>query len=155
MKILIHVYVDLLEHGDTEPSVTRIVQSRRYNIYNTDDLKDALNKMAGDIELEIEIKQFHKSNLRVHGIDRIVIQYDRYNPTRGGSYIKLPERMANKKACVNIKNEDNKCLKYSIQCGIYKIYDNEHPERDYHYKKLNDTIINWELMKYPAGNRDR
>ena len=154
MKILIHVYVDLLEHGDTEPSVTRIVQSRRYDINNTDDLKDALNKMAGDIELEIEIKQFHKSNLRVHGINKIVIQYDRYNPTRGGSYIKLPEWIANKKACVNIKNEDNKCLKYSIQCGIYKIYDNLHPEKECHYKKLKDTVINWDLMKYPAGNRD-
>ena len=69
-------------------------------------------------------------------------QYDRYNPTRGGSYIKLPEWIANKKACVNIKNEDNKCLKYSIQCGIYKIYDNLHPEKEYHYKKLKDTVIN-------------
>ena len=97
MKILINAHVDLLENGETEPSVERIVRSRRYDIHNSDDLKDALNKMAGDIELEIEIKQFHKSNLRVHGINQIDVQFDRYNPTRGGSYIKLPEWIASKK----------------------------------------------------------
>ena len=53
MKILINVHVDLLENGETEPSVERIVRSRRYDIHNSDDLKDDLNKMAGDIELEI------------------------------------------------------------------------------------------------------
>ena len=57
--------------------------------------------MAGDIELQIENQQFHESNLRVHGIYKISIQYDRYNPTRGGSYIKLPECIKNLKKCMH------------------------------------------------------
>ena len=85
MKILINVYVKFEENEDITQSVTHEVRSRRYEISNSDDLKDALNNMAGDIELQIENKHFHKSNLILKGIDEIVIQYDRYNPTRGGS----------------------------------------------------------------------
>ena len=46
-------------------------------------------------------------------------------PTRGGSYIQLPKFIASKKACINIKNEnDDNCFKYSVQCGYYRIYEN-------------------------------
>ena len=95
MKILIVVDLILDEGGEID--VIREVQSRRYDIYNSDDLKNSLNNMAKDIELQIETKQFHKSGLVVKGIDSITIQYDRYNPTRGASYIELPDWIAKKK----------------------------------------------------------
>ena len=110
--------------------------------------------MASDIETQIEVKAFHKSNLRLKGIDKITIQYDRYNPTRGGSYIKLPDWISNKKACINIKNTDNKCFKYSVQCGVLGIHQNVHPERVYNYKTINDNICKWDAIKYPTGNCD-
>ena len=152
MKILIVVDL-ILDEGD-EFEVIRKVQSRRYDIYNSDDLKNSLNNMARDIELQIENKQFHKSGLIIRGIDKITIQYDRYNPTRGGSYIELPAWIAKKKACINIKDKDNKCFKYSVQCGVFGIHHKVNPEREYNYTKLNDDICNWDMMKYPAGNSD-
>ena len=152
MKILIVVDL-ILDEGD-EDEVIRQVQSRRYDIYNSDDLKNSLNNMAKDIEIQIETKQFHKSGLVIRGIDKITIQYDRYNPTRGGSYIELPEWIANKKACINIKNKDNKCFKYSVQCGVLGLHHKVNPERESHYTKINDNICNWDMMKYPAGNSD-
>ena len=157
MKILIVVYVifeELDEDNDVVGEAVHELRSRRYEINNTEDLQDTLNKMAADIELQIETRQFKKSNFRVKGIESIVVHYDRYNPTRGGSYIDLPKWIADKKACINIKNEDNKCFKYSVQCGFYKLYDKPHPERVSHYTKLNDAQINWDGMKYPCGNRD-
>ena len=53
--------------------------------------------MAADIELQIETIHFNKSKFRVKGIDHIVVHYDRYNPTRGGSYVELPKWIADKK----------------------------------------------------------
>ena len=29
-----------------------------------------------------------------------------------------------KKACINIKNKDDKCFQYAFQCGCHKIYEN-------------------------------
>jgi hypothetical protein len=98
-------------------------------------------------------KQLQKSKFRIKGIDKLLIHYDRYNPTRGGSYIELPKWIADKKACINIKNDDNKCSKYSIQCGVYKIYEKKNPQELRHYSQLTDNI-NWEGVTYPAGNRD-
>ena len=62
MKILIHVDVDF-EHVEDESITTHTIPSRRYNVYNEDDLKRAIDNMASDIELLIETKQFDKSGL--------------------------------------------------------------------------------------------
>ena len=51
MKILI--VVDLILDEDEDEEVIRQVQSRRYDIYNSDDLKNSLNNMAKDIKLQI------------------------------------------------------------------------------------------------------
>ena len=157
MKILIVVYVvfeELDEDGAVVGESVKDMRSRRYEVHNSHDLQDTLNSMAADIELQIEQKQLHKSKFRVKGIDKLVIHYDRYNPTRGGSYIELPKWIADKETCINIKNEDNKCSKYSIQCSVHKMYEKKNPQEIRHYSKLNDELINWEGMSYPAGNRD-
>jgi len=33
--------------------------------------------------------------------------HNRYDPTRAGSFVPLPEPMKNRKACIDIQNEDN------------------------------------------------
>ena len=154
MKILIVVYVifeELDDDGEVVGETVKDMRSRRCGVHNSNDLQDILNNMVADIELQIEQKQLHKSKFRIKGIDKLVIHYDRYNPTRGGSYIALPKWVADKKACVNIKNEDNNCAKHSIQCSVHKIHEKPHPERMSHYSKLNDTQINREGMSYPSG----
>ena len=51
------------------------------------------------------------------------MMYNKYDPTRAGKYINLPKWISLKKACINIKNKDEKCFKYAIQCGYHKIYE--------------------------------
>ena len=148
MKILIHVEA-LTEEGDNVK-----FKSRRYEVLNTNDVMDVMSSMADDIEKQIESSQLGKSNIVIEKINKITIHYDKYNPTRAGSYIELPKWVSSKKACINIKNEDNKCFKYCIQCSVFKIYEKDNPERMRHYNKLNDTIINWECMKYPCSRKD-
>ena len=86
-------------------------------------------------------------------MDKIKFNFDKYNPTRGGKFIPSPKWVQNKKACINIQNEDNKCFKYSIQCGICKVYEKDHPNRFYHYKNLNDEL-NWTNVNFPSSNID-
>ena len=52
-----------------------------------------------------------------------------------------------------LKDEDNRCLKYSSQCCVFGIDNLEHPERMKHYNKLKYDSINLENMKYPGGSR--
>ena len=100
MKIIVEV--DWLKNTDNE-EIRRRLRSRIYNVHNPEEINSVLNNIAHDIEVQIEIAEFTQSGLVLLQVGRLVISYDRCNPTRGSSYIPLPDWVANKKACINIK----------------------------------------------------
>ena len=155
MKILIDADVDF-EHVESGDETTHTIRSRRYNIFNEEDLKKAIDNMASDIELIIENKQFDKSGYKIKKIRKIIIHFDKYDPTRAGHYLELPKVIASKKACINIKNDDDYCFKYCVYCRFHEIYKKDHPQRMYHYTKSanNDTFIKWDGVGFPASNDD-
>ena len=65
--------------------------STRFNISNEDELTQALEDSAKQILLQIQNLEASASNLRFKKILTITIHYDRYDPTRAGRYIELPE----------------------------------------------------------------
>ena len=147
MKILIHVGA-LSKDGET-----LTFKPRRYEVLNTDDVADVMSKMAQDIELQIGNANLSKSYIVIEKISKTTVNYDKYNPTRAGTYIELPKWISSKKACINIKIEGNKCLKYCVQCSAFRIYEKDNPERMGHYNTLKDIIINWECMNYPCSRK--
>lgn len=51
-------------------------------------------------------------------IKKLDIHIAKVNALTGSSYIPLPDFIKNKKAIINIKNDDNKCFLYSVLCGL-------------------------------------
>ena len=128
--------------------------STRFNISNEDELTQALEDSVKQILLQIQNLEASASNLRFKTILTITIHYDKYDPTRAGRYIELSEWIRLKKACINIKNRDQKCFKYCIQSVVYDKISKHHPEEMFHYNKLKDDILNWDGVHFPTGNRD-
>ena len=128
--------------------------STRVNISNEDELTQAIEDSVKQILLQIQNLEASASNLRFKNILTITIHYDKYNPTRAGRYIELPEWIKLKKACINIKNKDQQCFKYCIQSKVYEKISKHHPEEMFHYNKLKDDILNWDGVYFPTGNRD-
>ncbi len=140
-------------HQD-EPELTYVdIRSRRYSMTNVGELLQIMNDIAQDIQLAIENKQFERSGLHIDSINSLTVMYTVYDPTRAGSYIKLPKWLADKKALINIQNLDDYCFKYCIQCHKYQIYNKPHPERLHHYKHIEDDL-NYNGMEFPVGNAD-
>ena len=54
--------------------------------------------------------ELSESGLVIKQIDKLTFNYDKYNPTRGGSFIALPKWVQNKKACINIKEDMTICV---------------------------------------------
>ena len=75
----------------------------------------------------------------------------KFDPTRAGSFIELPEWIKSKKLVSTFKK---KCFKYCIQSVVYDKISKHHPEEMFHYNKLNDDILNWDGVKFPTGNRN-
>ena len=100
MKVMLQVFATL-KSKKTNEDVRQVIKSRRYNITNEGEIPNVLNQMASDV---VVIAQ----------TDKLKFNYDKYNPTRGGKFISLPKWVSNKKACINIKNQDAKCFKCSV-----------------------------------------
>ena len=93
--------------------------STRFNISNEDELTQALEDSVKQILLQIQNLEASASNLIFKKILSITIHYDKYDPTRAGRHIELPDWIKLKKACINIKNKDQKCFKYCIQAVVF------------------------------------
>ena len=78
----------------------------RYNVHNEDELNQALENSVQQISLKIQDLEGTQFNLVFKKIVSITIHFDKYDPTRAGRYIELPEWIKLKKACINIKNKD-------------------------------------------------
>ena len=56
----------------------------------------------------------------------------KYKPLRGSSYIKLPKKILDKKATINIQNNDKECFKLSVLAALH------HKEIDIHHERVNN-----------------
>ena len=68
-----------------------IVRTRSYTIIDSDELKNALQNMRQNIETRIIEMSLDQSGLMIAKVSGIHIMYHKYNPTRAGKYIELPE----------------------------------------------------------------
>ena len=85
--------------------------STYYPIHNEEELTQAWERSVTQILLQIQNLEASTSNLRFKKILSTTIHYDKFDPTRAGNYFELPDWIRLKKACINIKNKDQKCFK--------------------------------------------
>ena len=74
--------------------------------------------------------------------------------SRGGSYINSPQWLKNKKATINLKNNDDKCFQYAstVALNYQKIKNNL--ERISKIKPFIDQY-NWKEIDFPSHSKDR
>ena len=71
---------------------------------------------------------------------KLRLRIARYKPLKGGSYIQLPKALSVKKACLNIKNEDEKCFIWSVLAGLHPVSWKDHNNRVSNYIPFEDEL---------------
>ena len=74
-----------------------------------------------------------------------------YIPLRGNTWLPLPKELADKKAIINMKNQDNKCFMWSVLRALNPT--NNHPERIKELMEKEDTL-NMKGIEYPVSLKD-
>ena len=92
------------------------------------------------------------SNWIFDGIDYFEVVFSKFNPLKGSSYIELPDNIKNKKAVINIKNEDDKCFAYCVARAM-NMKDN-HPERVDKELKKEVGKLHFGSIKFPVKVED-
>ena len=75
---------------------------------------ELINKCINEIIEQIDIYLQNGSEWYFKEVVQLEIHTVEFNPTKGSSYIPLPDWITNKKAIVNIENKDEKCFLWCI-----------------------------------------
>ena len=116
------------------------------------DISELYDEMVDEIEEEIQKVQDTEGSGWVYGeIIKLVLHTTKWEPIYGSSYIPLDPYLANKKAIINMKNEDDKCFMWCVLRALYP--KNDHPERIDKDLKSKQDIINMNGIHYPVNFR--
>ena len=117
------------------------------------DVSDLYNEMVEEIEEEIQkVGDAEGSGWVFLEVENITLHTTRWDPINACSYIDLPPFLKNKKAIINMKNEDDECFKWSVLRALNP--KDKNAERiDNDLKSKQDTL-NMEGIRYPVNFRD-
>ena len=114
------------------------------------DISELYNEMADEIEEEIQkVENAEGSGYTFVKVIKLVLQVTKWEPLYGSSYIPLDPYLANKKAIINMKNEDDKCFMWCVLRALYpKDKNAERIDKDL---KSKQDIINMKGICYPVS----
>ena len=120
------------------------------NIKSTD-VEKLIDVCINTIEGGIEAYQQTGSAWYFKEVYKLEIHTVEYNPTKGSSYIPLPDWISNKKAIVNIKNKDEKCFLWRI---LRYLYPKERDEERLTGLKKYEFSLNTKGITFPMKLKD-
>ena len=126
-------------------------KSGTYNNLVSTDLDKLTNKRINKIIEELEVYQKNGSGWYFNEVIQLEITTVEYNPTKGSSYIPLPDWIKNEKAIVNIKNKDEKCFLWCILRYLHPL--NRDEERLTDLKKY-EFSLNTKGISFPMKLKD-
>ncbi|KAL9983781.1 hypothetical protein ACROYT_G006009 [Oculina patagonica] len=113
-----------------------------------DQIKKEFDKFIDKAKGEIEGWSENGSGWAIERITNAYINVARYQPLRGGTYLPLPPKLANKKAIINVQNRDNECLKWALRAALFPPRDGKNPQRTSRYPV--DDGINYNGIDFPT-----
>ena len=102
------------------------------------------------IDKEMEEFQQRESGWSLKSILNLVINIYNYNPMRGSSYIDLPPFIKNKKARVNVQNDDDQCFRWVVLSALHPASININRVSSYFSYK---NELNFEGIEFPIDPR--
>ena len=141
----------------TDRGVEEVEQSKSYfssktyrNLVSTNPekiVKKCFSKILNDLE-EYNSKG---SGWYFKEVLKLEVNTFEFNPTKGSSYISLPDWISNKKAIVNIQNKDDKCFLWCILRYLHPRKDNDSRLTDL---KKYEFSLNTKGINFPMKLKD-
>lgn len=135
------------ENGTSSEKQTIYIHTKGQSINSNTDLKDHYNSTVVDFIL----KQFDDvvmkgSGFKLSTINELVVEVNKYEPLGGSTYIKLPKFLIDKRAIINVKNDDDQCFKWAVLSALYPTAN--HPERLNNYLRYANEL-NFTGIEFP------
>ena len=132
--------------GDGKTKVqTPYFASKPFVILRPEDIDEAIEEGHRNIDTQIDKWTCQGSGWVVTRVLCLYVNIAKYAPLKGSSYIELPKYLKNKKALINIKNEDQKCLMWALLSALHPVGKNSDRVSKYepYENELNFTGVNF------------
>ena len=113
--------VHFISSRDTGETLIYYAWSNNVSIMQGTDTYDIIREIFKSFlhNYQQKLKIIKGSDFVFESVDLLDYKLHRVRLNRGGSYIKSPKWLENKKAVINPKNEnDDECLRWSIICAL-------------------------------------
>ena len=118
LKCYISMELKMSRINDSESKKLVTFQSSSLTILKGESIQEVVMKHAIILVEKIEMYLKNGSGWLVNKIEVIKLMTSKYNPM-GGSYIKVPKSIRNKKSLLNITNKDNKCFLWCCLADLH------------------------------------
>ena len=150
IKTILYLYV-LMSQGERIEEFAFHSKGLKLILEGTDE-NETYDEMAVEILEEVDkTREAVGSGWRFEKVIKLVLHTTRWDPINAGSYIELPQALKNRKAIINMKNQDDKCFMWSVLRAL-NLKDN-HPERIDNDLKSKVDILNMQGIQYPVSFR--
>ena len=118
-------------------------------ITESTELHETYTEMTDEIEEEIQkVEQTAGSGWIFVEVENLTLHISIWDPLNASSYIDLPKELKDKKALINMKNEDNKCFLWCVLRALNP--KDDHPERIDKDLRSKEETLNMEGIAYPV-----
>ena len=150
IKTILYLHV-LMSQGERIQEFAFHSKGLKLILEGTDE-NEIYDEMVEEILEEIDMaRDAEGSGWRFEKVEKLVLHTTRWEPVNAGSYIELPQALKNRKAIINMKNQDDKCFMWCVLRALNpKDRDNE--RIDNNLKNKVDTL-NMEGIQYPVSLR--
>lgn len=117
-------------------------------VLNERDISRTIDQMWAKIKKDWDDLTERGSGWRLEYIQSLRLEITRYRPIRGSSYIPSPDWIAAKKAVINVRNNDQRCLAWAVASARHPAAT--HSERPSKYAEhLNE--LDYSMLEWPAA----
>ena len=150
IKTILYLHVKMSQ-GETIQDFAFHSKGLKLILEETDE-NDIYDEMMEEILEEIDMtRDAEGSGWRFEKVIKLVLHTTRWDPVNAGSYIELPQKLKNKKAIINMKNQDDKCFMWSVLRAL-NLKDKNNERIDEDLKNKEDTL-NMKGIQYPVDFR--
>jgi len=138
-SIKFFIKVDTELYRPTEIGLQYNTATFRSDSYIIGDVAEVkLDEIAKQLVNKLDVFNERGSGWLLGYVSKCTVSTALYRPLSGSSFLPTPSVILNKKAVVNVENDDTKCFIWSILAHLHPARDN--PNRLCHYKKFENEM---------------
>ena len=120
--------------------------SNQYATLSADEIDSFFGETTSAIVQKIEKFTKEGSGWMIDKCNTLFLNIAKYEPLKGSSFIPLPEVLAHTKAIINVKKQDQACLRWAIRSALFPAKNNLNSP--YSYPKQDN--LNMEGIDFPT-----